>query len=257
MRQSSGFTLIELLVVISIIAVLAGLLMPAITLVKKKAHDIQCGNQLRQIGLAIYDYQSQEENSGRFPGRLKHIFLPSRGGSYARGTEKIAICPRDVSMGQDSNVGRMVGNGWTNYSYLQTAENTDQPGEPKMACSYLYETSETALDTPIGSGLINYFFRDRLTNGINNGSALPSAGSVTWFDGKSNQRSLGNLNDSNKIGAPFADTSFPIIRCFHHERWTLKNEKSSKKVLAVTWALNTMWCTPYWELDVTPDLANF
>ena len=84
-RPRGGFTLIELLVVIAIIAVLIALLLPAVQAAREAARRAQCGNNVKQIGLAFHNYH-QANNCfpvGGYGGALPTVAVGDQPGTRA------------------------------------------------------------------------------------------------------------------------------------------------------------------------------
>lgn len=140
-RQPAGFTLVELLVVIAIIGVMVALLLPAVQAAREAARNLQCRNNLKQLGLAFANYESANR------------VLPSGIGRYGCcwGTWQMSVLPY-------LEQGALAGQ-YQNYGGHDPGPRYDNPVNLPVTTqrvATLTCPSDTTSDTPEGMANHNY-----------------------------------------------------------------------------------------------------
>jgi prepilin-type N-terminal cleavage/methylation domain-containing protein len=233
-RCHSAMTLIELLVVIAIIAILIGLLVPAVQKIREAASRTQCANNEKQLILAVHSFA--DSNNGRLPPSNFYQIVNQQTGKAAEGSGFYAMLP----FYEQGNV------------FNQYTQNIAQPGylgtQFTPLAIHVCPSDPTAF-SGVGSVAPNYATGNYALN-----LALFGGGGTFNVKGAYPPYKIGTIPDgtSNTIGMVEASGCFPGYPAFDPVSGT------SESYMTWDWPAYPNTFGPYWpNPDQLPGQANY
>lgn len=242
-EKKHSFSLIELLIVVSVIAILAGLLLPALNAAREKAQTISCISKLKQLGLAFHQYV---DDSDGFMHRYRWELDPEDNNNQGYWpyvleqakyiTINILWCPGRLPTGTAADAyyrdWRKTPFKWSNwqswfaeYGYNQELGPTFTSGismkkltQVKTPVRKIAYADSARHDRAVGSSLINYFYNTSSANVVWPVHAKRSQANIAYADGH-----VGNLKGTG-FGEAACEAMYqgPLKNITGNSPWTLK-----------------------------------